>query len=90
MVIKRVVVGSTVLVGSLVVYDKYNPGFKRSIQFWSTLGPTILEYQSIKYLNSGDDKILDLKLNEFHERTAQKTLGNIISLGGIYVKIGQV
>jgi hypothetical protein len=94
MAAKRILIGGSAVASSLVVYDAYNPGFSRSIQFWSTLGPTILEYQLIKYKAEweGEEglKDLDRRLDEFHVNNAKRALGIITSLGGIYVKLGQV
>ena len=46
----RRVVGPAVVVGLPASFYavEQNPGAKRSVQFWMTILPTVLEYQSIK------------------------------------------
>jgi len=80
-------------VGSIIAYDEYHPGFRRSVQFWTTLAPTIIEFQYIRTMArlEGEEGLndLDRRLDEFHSRTALKALDIITSLGGIYVKLAQ-
>lgn len=70
-----------------------NPGFRRSVDFWMALGPTIFEYQAIKIrarLESCSPEELEARFVRFHERTAVKAMATVLALGGIYVKLGQI
>ena len=60
--------------------------------FWSTVAPFFLEYQGIKLrarIEGCDGAVLEQRVTEFHHRTAQGAVDIILSLGGIYVKVGQ-
>jgi len=93
----RKVGGAAALVGApLCVYlasDKA-PGLRRSVQFWTTLGPKLAEYKfivaSASWKGEEGAKELPEKLKEFHVRTASEAVEIIMSLGGIYVKLGQL
>lgn len=68
------------------------PGFRRSITFWSTAAPFFAEYKYIKaraWAEQADAEVLQARISEFHQRTAARAVDIILSLGGIYVKIGQ-
>jgi aarF domain-containing kinase len=69
-----------------------SPGFRRSVTFWSTVAPFFLEYQGIKLrarIEGCDGAVLEQRVTEFHHRTAPCAVDIILSLGGIYVKVGQ-
>ena len=73
-------------------YASSSPGFRRSVTFWSTVAPFFLEYQGIKLrarIEGCDGAVLEQRVTEFHHRTAQSAVDIILSLGGIYVKVGQ-
>jgi len=71
-----------------------NRGFRRTCQFWFSITPVALEYKLIKfkskYINRIDDDEYQRRINSFHKRTAPKMVQMVQSLGGIYVKIGQM
>mmetsp|Transcript_12542 Transcript_12542/g.25527 ORF Transcript_12542/g.25527 Transcript_12542/m.25527 type:complete len:739 (-) Transcript_12542:113-2329(-) len=90
--------GAVALVGApssvyLISYDSY-PGLRRSLQFWSTLGPKLVEYKFLvtraSFQGEEGAKNLPKQLKEFHIRTAGEAVAIILSLGGIYVKLGQL
>ena len=69
-----------------------SPGLRRSVTFWSTVAPFMAEYQGIKLrarCEGCSDFDLEKRKKAFHHRTAAKAVDVILSLGGIYVKIGQ-
>lgn len=70
-----------------------SPGFRRSVTFWTTVSPFVLEHQCIKkraWLEGVDEATLDERLTAFHARTAASAVSIVLQLGGIYVKLGQV
>ena len=86
---RRAAVGTAAVPLALYAgYESSPPGLKRSVDFWRKLGPTLVEYQFIK--RTTDPQEVDELLKAFHGRTSAKALGIILSLGGIYVKLGQV
>mmetsp|Transcript_21715 Transcript_21715/g.61585 ORF Transcript_21715/g.61585 Transcript_21715/m.61585 type:complete len:560 (+) Transcript_21715:83-1762(+) len=94
LVLRRGAVG-TAAVTALPICVGYatSPGFRRSIDFWSMLLPTIVDYQVVKTrarLQGCSAAELDGRIACFHERSAAKAMSTILALGGIYVKLGQM
>ena len=92
-----VVLGPTAVVlagGSAYVMSEHGPlGLQRSVKFWATLAPTVVEWQFLRAQAwaLGPQRFdLDAEKKAFHQRTAAKSLGILLSLGGIYVKLGQL
>ena len=92
-----VVLGPTAVVlagGSAYVMSEHGPlGLQRSVKFWATLAPTVVEWQFLRARAwaLGPQRFdLDAEKKAFHQRTAAKSLGILLSLGGIYVKLGQL
>lgn len=77
-------------VGGVALVYWTQPGFKRSVDFWSRIGPTVAEYQAIKAQASFTGSDAGDQLKDFHKRTASKSVAVILELGGIYVKLGQI
>ena len=70
-----------------------SPGFRRSVTFWTTVTPFVVEHQCVKLrarCDGCDDAERDRRLDAFHARTASCVVDVILSLGVIYVKLGQV
>jgi aarF domain-containing kinase len=86
-----IVITTAVLFATLYAF---NPGFRRTCQFWSSVTPVAIEYRFIKfkskYIDKVDDDELKRRINSFHKRTAPKMVAMVQYLGGIYVKIGQM
>ena len=79
-------------VGAASLAYASSPGFRRSVSFWSTVAPFVVEHYLIKLhgrWEGTEQSELDERLNAFHHRTAEQAVGIILRLGGIYVKIGQ-
>ena len=71
----------------------FSPGMRRSVSFWSTVAPFVVEFESIKARAKWDrcsDQELEARKASFHQRTAESAVDIILSLGGIYVKLGQL
>ena len=72
----------------------YSPGMRRSVTFWSTVAPFVVEFESIKarakWWDRCSDQELEARKASFHQRTAESAVDIILSLGGIYVKLGQL
>jgi len=86
--------GAVGVVGAAGVAYACSSGLRRSVFFWSSVGPLVVDYQMLKarakWVDGCDDKELARRKAEFHEKTASRAVDMILSLGGIYVKIGQV
>ena len=72
----------------------YSPGMRRSVTFWSTVAPFVVEFESIKarakWWDRCSEEELEARKAAFHQRTAESAVDIILSLGGIYVKLGQL
>ena len=72
----------------------YSPGMRRSVSFWSTVAPFVIEFEAIKaraeWWDRCSDQELEARKASFHKRTAERAVDIILSLGGIYVKLGQL
>ena len=72
----------------------YSPGMRRSVSFWSTVAPFVVEFEAIKarakWWDRCSDQELEARKASFHKRTAERAVDIILSLGGIYVKLGQL
>jgi len=87
-----------VLVGAVVFASLYtfHQGFRRTVQFWTGMGPLVAEHRFLKYKAKyfdGWDEDADeykVRMRDFNQRAAPKIVDLIQSLGGIYIKIGQV
>ena len=88
------VVGVAATITGVASYEYWlSPGLRRSARFWAKVGPLIVEYKAIKlhaWYADLDDKATDISLSAFHNRTAPRVVDLILSLGGIYVKLGQL
>lgn len=71
-----------------------SPGMRRSVTFWSTVAPFVVEFEFIKARGKWWDRCSEQELEarkaSFHQRTAARAVDIILSLGGIYVKLGQL
>jgi len=69
-------------------------GFRRTCQFWSGIAPLVLEKKLLDYRCEFVDKcdivVKEGRMNHYRRRTAPKIVDLILSLGGIYIKIGQL
>ena len=67
---------------------------RRSVSFWSTVAPFVVEFEAIKarakWWDRCSDQELEARKASFHKRTAESAVDMILSLGGIYVKLGQL
>ncbi|KAL7431738.1 hypothetical protein ACHAXM_005986 [Skeletonema potamos] len=87
---------STILLGTLTftAFYTFHRGFRRTIQFWRGMAPLVAKYKYVKFKATKIDHCspeeLDERLNVYRETTAPKLVDLILSLGGIYIKIGQV
>ena len=67
---------------------------RRSVSFWSTIAPFVVEFEAIKarakWWDRCSDQELEARKASFHKRTAERAVDIILSLGGIYVKLGQL
>ncbi|KAL3790967.1 hypothetical protein HJC23_004949 [Cyclotella cryptica] len=72
----------------------FHRGFRRTIQFWRGLAPMALQYKLLKFKSRKIDRVDDAeyqrRITAFRQRNAPQLVDLILSLGGIYVKIGQV
>ncbi|KAL7517784.1 hypothetical protein ACHAWX_002675 [Stephanocyclus meneghinianus] len=72
----------------------FHRGFRRTIQFWRGLAPMALQYKFLKFKSLKIDRVDDAeyqrRIAAFRQRNAPQLVDLILSLGGIYVKIGQV
>ena len=72
----------------------YSPGMRRWVSFWSTVAPFVIEFEAIKaraeWWDRCSDQELEARKASFHKRTAERAVDIILSLGGIYVKLGQL
>lgn len=86
--------GALGVVGVAGVAYATSPGFRRSVTFWSTISPFMIEFYGIKaraqWLDGCSSAELEKRLEAFHQRSAAHAVGVILMLGGIYVKLGQV
>jgi len=87
-----------ILAGSLVfaLLYSYHQGFRRTVQFWKGMGPIVAEHRFLKYKAKYYDRCEEdgdeykSRMKSFNQRAAPKIVDLIQSLGGIYIKIGQV
>jgi aarF domain-containing kinase len=79
--------------GAAAVGCATSPGFRRSLRFYSSVAPFALEHYAIRaharWYERCSEEELDGRLAAFHRRTASRCVEVILSLGGIYVKVGQ-
>lgn len=72
----------------------YGKGMHRVVQFWSHVGPWIIEFKWLKFkystLQGLPAQEVQKLLHPFHERTAHKAVALVLEIGGIYVKLGQI
>lgn len=82
---------STIVFTSLYTFHR---GFRRTIQFWRGLSPIVIKYKLLKFkahkIDRCDEQEFNRRITAFREQSAPQLVDLIISLGGIYVKIGQV
>lgn len=84
------------VVGGLSLSGLYifHHGFRRTIQFWSGMGPLVGEYKLLKfryrYIDRWDEEEYLRRLQKYRQRAAPKVVDLIQDMGGIYIKIGQV
>jgi aarF domain-containing kinase len=82
---------STLLFTSLYTFHR---GFRRTVQFWRGLSPIVVKYKWLKLkahkIDKCDEQEYERRITVFRQKSAPQLVNLIISLGGIYVKIGQV
>mmetsp|Transcript_10745 Transcript_10745/g.30207 ORF Transcript_10745/g.30207 Transcript_10745/m.30207 type:complete len:679 (-) Transcript_10745:62-2098(-) len=93
LVIVACVLLSSVLFASLYTFHR---GFRRTVQFWKGMGPLVMKYKLLKLKATKLDKLSEdddeykRRITAYREKSAPQLVDLILSLGGIYVKIGQV
>ena len=81
------------LLASLVAFHR---GFRRTAQFWKGMGPVVAQYRLTRFWArridglSEDDGEYKRRIRDLNIRYAPVIVNLIQSMGGIYVKIGQV
>ena len=82
---------TTLLFTSLYTFHR---GFRRTIQFWRGLSPIVVKYKWLQLkahrIDRCDDEEYQRRITVFRQVSAPQLVDLIVSLGGIYVKIGQV
>jgi predicted unusual protein kinase regulating ubiquinone biosynthesis (AarF/ABC1/UbiB family) len=80
----------------LLLYT-FHPGVRRTVQFYSTVGPLVAEHKFVQFRNRLDRFLRRssrekeaLRIRRFHQRAAPRITKKMVDLGGIYIKIGQV
>ena len=90
---RKVLAGTfvTTTVGGAYVFS--DPGARRSLDFWSRLGPVVASYIGThlahKYIYKSTPEERKKAFHQLHERSAPKVLGAIVELRGIFIKAGQ-
>jgi predicted unusual protein kinase regulating ubiquinone biosynthesis (AarF/ABC1/UbiB family) len=92
-VAKAVVGFAAVLLAAIALLYVSHRGFRRTVQFWTSVSPLIAEYKLLewkcRFLDCSEADRTSQAL-EFHKKTAPKIVGVVLRLGGIYIKIGQL
>ena len=92
------VILSSVLLSSAVLAGLYtfHRGFRRTVQIWRGMLPLVAKYKWLKIratkidgLTEDDDEYRR-RITAYRQTTAPQLVDLILSLGGIYTKIGQV
>jgi len=77
-----------------VVLYSTSRGFRRSVQFWKAISPLLIRFRFIKakarYIDGCTEEEMHKRLAVFHKKAAPRSVEIILSLGGIYVKLGQM
>lgn len=87
---------ASIIIGTAAFASLYtfHRGFRRTVQFWRGMAPLVLKYKYVKFkaekIDHCSPEELERRLNVYRENTAPKLVDLILSLGGIYIKIGQV
>jgi len=93
LVIVASVLLSTAFFASLYTFHR---GFRRTVQFWKGMGPLVVKYKLLKLKATAWDKLSEddgdykRRITAYRQKSAPQLVDLILSLGGIYVKIGQV
>jgi hypothetical protein len=92
-VAKTVIGFAVVLLAVIALLYVSHKGFRRTVQFWTSVSPFIAEYKLLewkcRFLDYSEAEQASESL-EFHKKTAPKIVGLVLRLGGVYVKIGQL
>ena len=92
------VILSSILLASAFFASLYtfHRGFRRTVQFWRGMLPLVAKYKWLKIkatkvdgLTEDDDEY-QRRITAYRQTTAPQLVDLILSLGGIYTKIGQV
>merc|ERR1719253_481325 len=79
---------------SLASLYAFHRGFRRTVQFWRGMAPLVLKYKYVRLkaerIDRCDSEELERRLDVYREESAPRLVDLILSMGGIYVKIGQV
>lgn len=82
------------MVSALLTLYLTSRGFRRTINFWKDLAPLVVRYRSLKfkakYIDKVDEVELKRRVSEFNKQIAPVIAAEIIKMGGIFVKIGQI
>ena len=90
---RKVLAGSILgtAVGGAYVFS--DPSARRSLDFWSRLGPVVVSYIGThllhKHLYKSSPEDRKAAFHELHEKCAPKVFDAIVDLRGIFVKAGQ-
>ena len=78
---------------SLASLYAFHRGFRRTVQFWRGMAPLVLRYKYVRLkaerIDRCDSEELERRLDVYREESAPRLVDLILSMGGIYVKIGQ-
>jgi aarF domain-containing kinase len=80
--------------GALAVASHYDPGTKRSLEFWRRIFPIFGHYRIIQLLNRDlkimNDDVADKKFDELHERYSERVKDITFTMRGFYLKQAQL
>ena len=90
-VAQTVTVCSAASVASACVARQYNEGFDRACRFWSTVAPIYAHYRivQLRFRDSNEARYRQ-ELQALHRRYADDALAIVLSLRGLFIKIGQL
>ena len=86
------IVGTAAVAGQVACY--YDPGTKRSMQFWGEVFPIFMHYRFYQLLNRDlkimDDVTAETKYNELHDLYTERVKDLTYRLRGFYLKHAQL
>eukprot|EP00040_Diaphanoeca_grandis_P006761 m.38561 g.38561 ORF g.38561 m.38561 type:complete len:570 (-) comp17941_c1_seq1:118-1827(-) len=93
--IKRGVVAGAAIVAvggtSIFTTRQSNPGFDRACTFWTQVFPIYMEYRVVQLRYKNIDEVkYRASLDALHERYADEALAIVLSLRGLFIKVGQL